>query len=164
MNNDPVYQRLRELGWRRELTETELAELSAWLAAHPEARGEHELEDRLNSALARLPDAPVPTNFTARVLQAVERDASRTVRQRDWAWVWRVLVPRAAMATCVVVGAGVLAQHRYAAGQRNDTARSIKTVVAVPSLPGPEILADFEAIRRLSGTAAADNELLAALQ
>ena len=164
MNNDPVYQRLRELGWRRKLTETELAELRAWLAAHPEARGEHEIEAMLNSALARLPDAPVPSNFTARVLQAVERDAARTQRKPDWAWVWRVLVPRAAVATCVLVGAGLFANHRFVVWQRESTARSIKIVAATPSLPGPEILADFDVIRRLEATGTADTELLAALK
>ena len=164
MNNDPVYQRLREFGWRRKLSETELAELSAWLAAHPEARGEHELEGALNLALARLPDAAVPSNFTARVLQAVERDAARTERKPDWAWVWCVLVPRAAVATCLIVGAGLFANHRYAVGQREATADSLKKVAAVPSLPGPEILADFDAIRRLEATGTADNELLAVLQ
>jgi hypothetical protein len=38
MNQDPVYNRLRELSWRRPLTENEQAELRAWVAAHPEAQ------------------------------------------------------------------------------------------------------------------------------
>jgi len=36
MNPDSTYQRLREIGWRRPLTEAEQAELRAWLAAHPD--------------------------------------------------------------------------------------------------------------------------------
>ena len=72
MNPDPVYQRLRELGWRRPLTAAEQVELRIWLAAHPEAQAEAEAEAALNQALTRLPAAPVPSNFTARVWQAIE--------------------------------------------------------------------------------------------
>ena len=42
MNPDPVYQRLRETGWRRPLTAAEQAELRAWLAAHPEQQADAE--------------------------------------------------------------------------------------------------------------------------
>ena len=164
MNNDPVYQRLRELGWRRALTRIELAELHAWLAAHPEARTDHEIEAALNVALARLPDAPVPSNFTARVLEAVQRDAARPQPKRDWAWVWRVFAPRVAVATCVVAGAGLFANHRLAIWKLKTIAGSVQTVAAVSSLPAPEVLADFDAIRRLGAAATPDNELLAALQ
>src|ERR1035437_9606030 len=37
MTNDPIYNHLRELGWRRKLTGAEEAQLRAWLAARPEA-------------------------------------------------------------------------------------------------------------------------------
>ena len=59
MTNDPLYHRLRELSWRRKLTDSEEAELRAWLAAHPEAQAGWEVEAELNQALGRLPDAPV---------------------------------------------------------------------------------------------------------
>ncbi len=36
--DNPVYQRLLELSWRRKLTDAETAELQAWLAANPDAR------------------------------------------------------------------------------------------------------------------------------
>ena len=65
MNTDPVNQRWRELAWRRRLTEAELAE---WRAAHPESAPDAETEAALSDALAALPDAPVPSNFTARVI------------------------------------------------------------------------------------------------
>ncbi len=82
MSNDPTYNRLRELSWRRKLTGAEEAELRAWLAAHPDAQADWEAEAGLNAALGRLPDAPVPSNFTARVLQAVEREAAAELRRQ----------------------------------------------------------------------------------
>src|SRR5947207_1198597 len=76
MTNDPRYHHLRELSWRRQLTGAEEAELRAWLAAQPEAQAGWEAEAELNEALGRLADAPVSTNFTTRVLQAVELEAA----------------------------------------------------------------------------------------
>ncbi len=66
--NDPLFNKLREASWRRPLTASEEAELRAWLAAHPEARAEWESDTALNDLLSRVPNAPVPTNFTTRVL------------------------------------------------------------------------------------------------
>ena len=121
MTNDPIYNRLRELSWRRKLTAAEAAELQAWLAAHPEARADWEAEAGLNEALGRLPDAPVPSNFTARVLQAVEREAAAELRRRrTWqVWLrWRWL-PKAAVAA-VVLGAGLVSyQQVKPPGARN---------------------------------------------
>jgi len=164
MNPDSVYQRLRELSWRRPLTAAEQADLRAWLMAHPEALAEAEAELALNQALARLPDAPMPSNFTARVRQAIEQEAAikiRTTTPRP-PWSWRGFVPRFAMAT-VVVGALVLAyQHRQAAQQ----AEWVKSFLAgaSPALADPKVIADFEVIRQLSPATAADEELLKLLE
>jgi len=49
--------------------------LREWLAAHPEAQESLDLETGLTEALRKVPDVPVASNFTARVLQAVEREA-----------------------------------------------------------------------------------------
>ena len=161
MNNDPVFQPLRELAWRRRLTE---AELDQWRAAHPEAAADAEAEAALSDALAALPDAPVPSNFTARVLQDLEREALRpTPRKRDWFRVWQVFVPRAAVAS-LVVGASLFAYHRYQAAQRRAVGNSIKTIAGVGSLPSPPILEDFDVIQKLDTTPPADKELLAWLQ
>src|SRR5689334_19645681 len=162
--NDPVYQRLREISWRRKLTDAEQAELRAWLAAHPEARADAEVEAALNDALAKLPDAPVPSNFTARVLQAVEREAIQPARKpRDSSWFWRVLVPRTAVAL-LVVGAGLLSYERRVAAKRSVIKESLIAVTEVQSLPEPEFLEHFDEIRRLSATPPADRELLALMQ
>jgi len=167
MTNDPTYNRLRELSWRRKLTAVEAAELRAWLAAHPKAQVDWEAEVGLSEALGRLPDAPVPSNFVARVLQSVERDRAAELRRqrRRWqVWLhWRWL-PKAAVAA-VVLGAGLVSYQQAASvARRAEYVRSVTVVSSVASLPGPEILKDFDAIRVSNPTPGADEELLAALQ
>ena len=60
--------------------------MRAWLAAHPEAQADWEAEAGLSEALGQLPDAPVPSNFTARVLQSVERESAAERRRRSRKW------------------------------------------------------------------------------
>lgn len=164
MNNDPVYQRLREIGWRRQLTKAEEAELRAWLATHAEAAAEQEGESALNRVLVRLPDAPVPSNFTARVLQAIEREAQQAApRSRDRNWVWRVLMPRTA-AAMLVLGVGAFATHQYRVKQRTNIGDSLVTIATVPTMPSPQALEDFDVIQKLDSDSAADKELIALLQ
>src|ERR1041384_4324215 len=114
MPNDPNFQRLLELSWKRKLTGAEQAQLQAWLAAHPEAQADWDAEASLNEALRRLQDSPVPSNFTARVLQAIELDErTNTVRSPvfsrplviAWSPAFRRWLPRVAVA-CIVFGAG----------------------------------------------------------
>lgn len=160
MNSDPVYQKLREISWRRRLTDAEQSELRAWLAVHPEAQAEAEAEDLLNAALAKLPDAPVPSNFTAGVLRAIEREASTSGRSaasspNQW---WQRLLPRFAMATVLLVGL-TLAYRQNVATQRQELVTVAREVVAVD----PTVLADFDVIASLSPTAAAVDENLLAL-
>lgn len=154
MNPDPVYQRLREISWRRALTETEQAELRAWLAAHPEQQSDTEADSALSQALAKLPDAPMPSNFTARVLQAIEREAAtaaRTAGRTSAPW-WRILIPRIAVAT-VVVGISAMAYRHNQAVKREELADAAKDLVAVAAAaPSADltVLEDFEAIRSMS--------------
>ena len=165
MNDDQPHQRLRETAWRRKLTDAEQAELRTWLATHPEARDDWENEAALNELLARLPEAPVASNFTARVLQAVEREAAAGARKREGRWprVWRVFVPRFATAL-VFVGAGLFVYHRHVQAERLELIRSVAAVADVRALPSPQLLQDFEAIRRLRPVPPADQELLALMQ
>src|ERR1019366_224638 len=138
MNNDPIYNHLRELSWRRKLTAAEEAELSAWLAAHPEAQGDWEIEAGLNASLGALPDLPVPSNFTARVLQAVEREAAVEQRRAGWKWAgWLRLrwLPRVAL-TASVVSAGVVSCLVIQDAQRKSLVNSVVVVSTVSSLPG----------------------------
>src|SRR5437868_14920929 len=106
--NDPVYKQLRELSWRRKLTEAEEAELHKYFAEHPEAMEDWELEGELNHLLEHLPEAPaVSSNFTARVLQAVELEMAAQDREHSrknptgWRSVWGKWLPKLA-AACLV--------------------------------------------------------------
>src|SRR5579863_6551746 len=111
MKTDPLYERLLELSWKRKLTDAETGQLRDWLAAHPEVQAQWEAENALNEALALLPEAPVPSNFAARVLQASAREAAAESRPRLPAWRGWFLrarwVPRIGFAA-VIVTAGVV--------------------------------------------------------
>ncbi|HEX5220325.1 MAG TPA: DUF3619 family protein [Verrucomicrobiae bacterium] len=147
MNPDPNYERLREIGWRRPLTEAEQAELQEWLAAHPECQSDAEAEAALNQALAKLPDAPMPSNFTARVLQAVGQETQateRATRAVAGAW-WRRFIPRLAVTTLIVGIAGFAYWHHQVEKQE-ELVRAAKNLATVD----PAALEDFEVIRHLS--------------
>jgi len=112
--NESDYNQLREESWRRKLTPAEEAELRAWLADHPESRMDWDMDSRLTHLLGRLDNAPVPSNFTARVLQAIEREAASEARQTapKRNWFLHSFLPRTA-AAMVVLAAGLLAYNEY---------------------------------------------------
>jgi hypothetical protein len=164
--NDPFYHKLLEASWRRKLTPTEQADLQTWLAAHPEVRADWEAEMGLNRLLRDLPEAPVPSNFTARVLQAAERDVpdrtSVAARRGGWQWPLRSFWARAAMAGMAVT-AGLLAYRETYINSQLKLAQKAKSVAAVSevsSLPGPDALLNFEAVRQLNSGPAVDRGLL----
>lgn len=163
MNREPDLQHLTDLSWRRPLTPEEAARLKAALGDEPAADERIALENALSRALQRLPDVPVAGNFTARVLQEAAREDRRTeTRAPAGAW-WRRWLPRAAVAA-VVAGTGLISWNRVETHRRAEMAESVATVAEVSSLPSPEILKDFEAIRALTPSPRADEELLALLQ
>jgi anti-sigma factor RsiW len=162
--NDPLYHQLRESNWRRKLTPSEEAELRVWLAAHPDMESDWESEAGLSEALARLPDAPVPANFTARVLQIVERESAGSRRlesKRNWTLHW--ILPKLALAG-IVLGLGVFSYEHHEVAQRTDLARKVAVFSGVAAASSPEMLQDFETIRSLGQTPPADEELLALLK
>ncbi len=160
MKNEPLPNQLRELAWRRKLTDVEKARLRA----QPEAQADLELESRLSEALARVPDAPMPSNFTARVLQAIEREEVRGAQTRSVSWYWRVLVPRVAVAVAVIGFAGLTYQH-HELDKRAELAKDIALLAQAQPMPSVEALKNFDAIQRMSqATPRADDELLALLQ
>ena len=169
MTNDPRYNHLRELSWRRKLTEAEEAELRVWLATHPDAQADWDAEAGLTEALGRLPDAPLPSNFTARVLQAIEQaaGAERPAGGGKWRhWLSRPRwLPKAALAA-IVLCAAFISYNRYQlrAAALGAAARSVVAVSKVSALPSPQILEDFDAIRALNQTPPADVQLLSLLQ
>jgi hypothetical protein len=156
-------ERWRELSWRRDLTPAEQAELRAWLAGHPEALAEWRTEAALNRVLDQLPDAAVPSNFTALALEAAGREAgvlSRPVRLRWLVWPGRLpWLPKAAFAA-IFLGTSLLSYHEVLAFQRAQLIRSVVAIADVVSLPSPQILTNFDAIQVLDRTPPADIELL----
>ena len=160
MKNEPLQNPLRELLWRRKLTDAE----RAGLRAQPEMQADLEIESRLSEALAHLPDAPVPSNFTARVLQAVERESARPrAISWSWSWAWRVFVPRAAVAAVVIAFAG-LGIHGYELNaHRAALAKKVVLMAAAQPMPSVDALKNFNAIQRMSQPHA-DDELLALLR
>jgi negative regulator of sigma E activity len=121
------------------------------------------LQNELRGLLARLPDAPVPSNFTARVLQAVELEESR--RQEKWFFNWslRALLPRVAVAAVAICFAGFAVRQHEINGQRAAFAKNVAFVAGAQPLPSVEVLKNFDAIQRMSQPRA-DEELLALMQ
>ncbi len=159
--------RLLELSWRPRLTEAEAAEVRGLLAARPEWRAAWEAEAGLNRALERLPEAPLSSNFTARVLEAVELEASAEARQARAGWRrglrqpgWVLKLGFAAALVC----AGVVSWHQVQVARRLDALQSMAAVTGVTSMPSPDVLRDFDAIRALDRAPRADEELLAIME
>jgi len=121
-----------------------------------------ELDRRLTEALARLPDAPVASNFTARLMQSIDLEESAAQR-RPARWNWHALLPRFAAVTAAVVLAGIGFRQYEVSSQRHAIADSIAMVSTQP-MPSVDALKNFDAIRRMSQPAHADDELLALLQ
>ncbi len=166
--NDP--EKLREIGWRRPLTDVEKAALRESLKSEPknarELESDLELDSALTAALNRIPDAPVSSNFTARVMAAVEREQKSRSRTSESQWSWRVLFPRIAFAASgvfTVAAIFILVSHHQQA-QARQLAESVVAVSNVSALPSPDVLQDFEAIRQLNATPAPDEQLLALFQ
>lgn len=162
---DPLYQKLRERAWRRKLTPAEEAELRAWLAAHPEAESDWDGETGLNTALTGLPNVPVPSNFTARVLAEIHRPAPAEAIQSwpsSWKRFWRPLLPKAALAL-VVVSVGLFSYERHVTLRRAELARRIALVSSLPAIQDPDVLQNFETIRQMDPLVP-DEKLIALMQ
>ena len=154
MNNQP--DNLHESLWRRKLSEAERAGL--------QAQPELEIEARLTAALAKIPDAAVPSNFTARVLDAIEFEEKQAARSRGWALNWRALWPRVAVAAAVLIFAGVSIQRYETNSHRIALVKSVAQLTAAQPPPSVDALENLDAIQRMSQSGHADNDLLAALQ
>jgi anti-sigma-K factor RskA len=169
MNQDPTETRMRELSWRRKLSAAEEAELRAWLEKHPEVAAQWQEEAALNALVERLPDAPVASNFTSRVMEEIEREAKAAERQhaRTPHWWQRVLLPRLAFAAAVVA-AGLFAYQRNASIAQQRAAKGLvvvtDTVGGTKDLLSVEILEDFDSIAVLGPRVQPDTELLSLLQ
>jgi anti-sigma factor RsiW len=164
--NETQFNHLLEESWRRTLTPAEEAELQAHLATRPQAQADWELDLSLTHALSQLPDAPLSSNFTARVLQAVEREAGvSTPGTRFLEWARRQagrLTPRVAWAGLVAATALVGAYQWRLIQREHELAQSL--AVLSKAMPEPKVLQDFDAIQQLSQLApVVDEELWLAL-
>ena len=123
---------------------------------------DNQTDARLDKLLRGLPDKSVSSNFTARVMQAVEREMSTPAQARAGSWAgWLRFIPRAAVAM-VVVTFSSFAWHQHRVHQRTSMAQSVatvsRTVAKVDPLTDPGVFANFDAINRM-GTSP-DKELL----
>jgi negative regulator of sigma E activity len=144
MKNEPLQNSLRELLWRRKLTDAERAGLNA----QPEMQA----------------DLEVPSNFTARVLQAIERESVRShATSWSWSWTWRVFVPRATVAAVVIAFAGLGIHRHELNAHRAALAKNVVLVAVAQPMPSVDALKNFNAIQRMSQPHA-DDELLALLR
>ena len=115
---------------------------------------------RLRELLSRLPDAPVASNFTARVLQAIEAEEMRRSRWHLPGWNWRVFFPRVTV-TAATAGIVAVALYQYdISAQRQKLAQSVVVVASQP-MPSVEALKNFDAIQRMGQNARPDEDLLA---
>ena len=159
--NQSEFDNLLQTAYERDLTDGELAKLERWLAANPADQAEWKALDHL---LATLPDTPVATNFTARVLDEV-RCAETTHPALGQVWWQRLLAPQfrpvqiAAAATLAMVIGGV----GYQLHLNQSRAEMAAAVASIAEFP-PGFLADFEAIGAVAQADAIDEELWAALK
>lgn len=114
----------------------------------------------LRGLLSRLPDAPMPSNFTARVMRAVEFEELQAARTHSWHWNWHALLLRAAVVAVTVVVAGLTVQYYEINVHRAQINQSVALLGKAP-LPSVDALQNFDAIQRMSQPAHADEELLA---
>lgn len=156
MNVEP--DAARESLWRGQRSPAELE------AVAPDAR----LEARLTDALGRLPEVPVSSNFTARVLAAVDREEAAASRKQAgsalWPWLRTAWWPRVAVAALVLVVASLAVRQQSERSYHEQLAHTVATVALNQPVPSVEALENLDAIQRLGQSAHADGELLSMLQ
>ena len=162
--NDSEYQMLLVESWRRGLTPGEKARLQAFLAEQPERAVDWERETALNDALNRLPDAPVASNFTALVMQAVERESKRTEPQggESFGWFTRWLRrPASGLAWAAALALLAWSGYEQFYGRPHRERAMELSLIMKTVAPEAGVFGDFDAIQRLP--AADDEELYAVL-
>lgn len=150
--NQSDFEHLLAEGARRRLSGSEQQALDTWLAGHPAARSAWEEELALRHALKALPDAPLSPQFTARVLDDVERGARSPAGRgrsgiawlRGWFSGWR-----AAAAGIAVMALAVGLSWRQQVQERARLAESCAAMAALAELPDLEALAEFEVVYHL---------------
>lgn len=114
----------------------------------------------MRGLLSRLPDVPLASNFTARVMQAIEREEARHSRWQLFDWPWRVFVPRGAVAA-VLLALGLFTFHQHQLVAQQEKLAKNAVLVVSQQMPSVDALKNFDAIQRMGQSAHPDNELLA---
>ncbi|MBI1176411.1 hypothetical protein GC207_03125 [bacterium] len=167
--NQHELEQLIDLARRRPLTHDEQARLTHLLEADPAAWPDRDDELALTRMLRGLPDAPLASNFSARVMQAIDLEEAVAARTRKPSSpAWRRWFIRLAGATAIVA-ISAISWIQYQHWQRAETAQSVKFITEVAAVPSVDILRDFDAVQSLShvpplADVQADGELLKALQ
>jgi len=160
--NESDYMKLREEAWRRPLTADEKSRLQSYWLVHAESQHDWEEEAALTQLLARAPDAPLSSNFTARVIQAIELEQLRAQRKGSFALQrLRSWLPRLAI-TGLVVGLGAFGYQEYRQHELQQKTRYLDTLaVAAATFPDAKMWDDFDAIVSLAPSISpAKNEVL----
>jgi anti-sigma factor RsiW len=137
--------------------------VNAWLAAHPEEAADWELDLALSARLRGLPPKPLPSNFTARVLEQVELERRQAERAGRRGW-WNVPILRRIALTGGLAAAAVISSVQYQINQRQQMFHSVVVLSDAATVPDMAWLKDFDSIVRLGQVPPADDELLEALK
>jgi len=156
MDNSQL-QRLRDQLWRKKPAQAELDQSTL-------APAQLQDELRLTRLLNRLPNAPVSSNFTARVLQAAAKTEPAPAVAWWQAFTLRRWIPRLAVGLFTLVFGGLSIQQ-YQAVQHTHIAQSVSHVaVANQDAQLADMLNNFETIERMSRIQPVDEELLLTLR
>ncbi len=165
--NGPEFDQLLKKQMRGSLTVEDEAALQARFRRDSSAEAAWEEDLRLNQLLQRVPDAPVSSNFTARVLGAIQleerKEAQCSLLWRMGQW-FRVSLARKAAVATIIAGVSMLTYQQYRSGVREEMARNAAAVSSIVALPSVDVLENFEVIQGLNQLPPVDVELLVALQ
>ena len=163
--NQPMLEKLFQTANKRDLNEAELIQMEDWLASNPVERAELEAVDRL---LDELPDEPVASNFTTRVLQEIRSAEDNSPARVTPSW-WKIITPRfssiniAATAVAMVLLIGGVVYQSHLNKNRVEVAASLQAVATFAEM-FPVVLNDFDAIEVIGQADPIDEELWAALK
>jgi hypothetical protein len=175
--NELELNALREKAWQGKLTPEDQDALRNYWAAYPQAQMSWEEELKLAQLLGEIPKPPVASNFTARVMWQVHRDATEH-KSKPWfglSWLAHTRgVRTAALCACGLLLATLAGAYAYAWHSRIQTAQGLSAFSSVASagllafsnnnemlrltatngvsrpVTALDIFRDFEAIRHLS--------------
>jgi anti-sigma factor RsiW len=162
-------QELLAQALRKNLSAAEKVRWEECLREDPGLRENFAEESALQNALESLPDAPLSSNFTARVLGAALREAREQAPWWKLKWTWIRLAPGVAVALLLAAGLVGYRNHVVKNAEMVAKVRSFSEVaaaMAASETPPEEVFQNFEAIQRLSFPVDGDLdlELLVALQ